>query len=163
PPGHRAPAGPRVAVPPVLLRPPARGRRGHGADRARDRPRMRRVHRPGPRRGSAARAGGADPGPTAPLLRGAIGLGAHRLRGPGAGSAMRSRLLSLVGAVVAAVLVGLLVGHGWGWLEEARIPDDREPGDRVATAAAALREDPVFVAVDARRWIPAEAEARLEE
>ncbi|HLU41456.1 MAG TPA: hypothetical protein VKZ55_03590 [Microthrixaceae bacterium] len=76
---------------------------------------------------------------------------------------MRSRLLSLVGAVVAAVLVGLLVGHGWGWLEEARIPDDREPGDRVATAAAALREDPVFVAVDARRWIPAEAEARLEE
>lgn len=77
---------------------------------------------------------------------------------------MRSRAVSALVAVVAAALVGLGIWHGWGWNEERRTPAFPEPSDRVATAAATLGPDnPIHVAVDARRWISETDEQRLEE
>lgn len=63
-------------------------------------------------------------------------------------------------------LVALAVGGGATAATVDRMGDDDwtvpEPGDRVTAAIAALEDDPVYVAPDARDWLDEGAEATLE-
>ncbi|MDP9822240.1 hypothetical protein [Nocardioides massiliensis] len=75
-----------------------------------------------------------------------------------------SRLRSAVVVLCLAALAGVATWHLWGVAEEARTPVLPEPTDRVAAAVADFDAgDPVHVAQDARRWISAEDEQRLEQ